>query len=403
MKKIIFISLLSMCASILFAQLKVTSNGKVGIGIGSQTPVSRLSIGSAGDPDADYFFQGERRTVWIHGLGNMPSNGNRWGSGLYVDQLASSSLGDFAIAGQAYGPSNSVVSGKAIGVLGSAEYATSGYNFGVVGCLSSDHYGTGIFGTANSKIYGMYMDGKYAGYFDGNVKVSGTLNGTVIGPSDIRFKQNVTELGSSDRGDRNVLNAITSLNPISYNFKQVYAELPPSDTLQAPQGMFDENSLVFQKKHFGLIAQDLQKIYPDLVYENDNGYLSVNYTEIIPLLIQSIKELKEEVDLLSTALVGTRSATSNDIMAETPRAVLYQNTPNPFTAQTEIRFELPANSKNAFIYLFNMQGSLVKQIAISSMQQSVIINGSELTAGMYLYSLIVDGKEIDTKRMILTK
>jgi hypothetical protein len=113
--------------------------------------------------------------------------------------------------------------------------------------------------------------------------------------------------------------------------------------------------------------------------------------------------LKEEVDLLSSALVSTRSATANDINREASRAVLYQNAPNPFTERTEIKFELPVNSKNVFIYVFNMQGSLVKQISISNMQRSIIINGSELTAGMYLYSLIVDGKEVDTKRMILTK
>ena len=52
--------------------------------------------------------------------------------------------------------------------------------------------------------------------------------------------------------------------------------------------------------------------------------------------------------------------------------------------------------------VFNMQGALMKQMPIQRQQQRVIINGSELTAGMYLYSLIIDGKEIDTKRMILT-
>jgi len=36
-------------------------------------------------------------------------------------------------------------------------------------------------------------------------------------------------------------------------------------------------------------------------------------------------------------------------------------------------------------------------------ESSQWISGSELSAGMYLYALIVDGKEVDTKRMILTK
>ena len=157
---------------------------------------------------------------------------------------------------------------------------------------------------------------------------------------------------------------------------------------------------MFKKRHYGLVAQELEKIYPDLVYENDNGYLSINYTELIPLLIQSIKELKEEVDRLS---LSARSATSTERINDFSQAVLYQNAPNPFSERTEIKFSLPVNASRAYIYIFNMQGTLIKQIQVNRNQSSVIINGSELTAGMYLYSLIVDGNEIDTKKMILTK
>ena len=57
---------------------------------------------------------------------------------------------------------------------------------------------------------------------------------------------------------------------------------------------------------------------------------------------------------------------------------------------------------SASIMIFNTQGALAKQMHIQRQQQNVIINGSELTAGMNFYSLIVNGQEIDTKRMILT-
>jgi len=83
--------------------------------------------------------------------------------------------------------------------------------------------------------------------------------------------------------------------------------------------------------------------------------------------------------------------------------VLYQNTPNPFTAQTEIRFSLPTDAPQAFIYIFDMNGRMQKQIPVDPSQQSVTINGYELSAGIYLYSLVVGGQEIDTKRMILSK
>ena len=46
----------------------------------------------------------------------------------------------------------------------------------------------------------------------------------------------------------------------------------------------------------GVIAQEVQKVHPEIVIERTNGYLGVDYKRIIPLLIESIKELKQEVE-----------------------------------------------------------------------------------------------------------
>ena len=46
----------------------------------------------------------------------------------------------------------------------------------------------------------------------------------------------------------------------------------------------------------GVIAQEVQKVVPEIVVERKNGYLGVDYKRIIPLLIESVKELKQEVD-----------------------------------------------------------------------------------------------------------
>jgi len=85
-------------------------------------------------------------------------------------------------------------------------------------------------------------------------------------------------------------------------------------------------------------------------------------------------------------------------------ALIYQNNPNPFSESTTINYYLPYETNNGTIIIYDMQGRQIKEY--SSLQKgngSVIINGGELYAGMFLYSFIVDGKEIDTKRMILTK
>jgi len=128
-------------------------------------------------------------------------------------------------------------------------------------------------------------------------------------------------------------------------------------------------------------------------------------------LIRSIQELKAELDEVkgkddaarrtSYNVEETSSIVTSDAIFE--KAKLFQNTPNPFSSQTQIRFTLPDDAKSSYIYIFDMTGKMQKQIAVNSSMESVTINGYELSAGIYLYSLVVNGQEVDTKRMILSK
>ena len=136
---------------------------------------------------------------------------------------------------------------------------------------------------------------------------------------------------------------------------------------------------------------------------------------MVPLLIRSIQELKAELDEVKGSDVTVCKAEKKNIQVDNEdetlqadrlylqNAKLYQNTPNPFTERTEIRFTLPDDAQNAYIYIFDMQGKMLRQIPVDASMQSVTINGYELSAGIYLYSLAVNGQEIDTKRMILSK
>lgn len=60
-----------------------------------------------------------------------------------------------------------------------------------------------------------------------------------------------------------------------------------------------EEQKMASRRHFGVDARELQKIYPGLVLEGQDGYLSVNYLEMVPLVIRSIQELKQELDELA--------------------------------------------------------------------------------------------------------
>ena len=83
---------------------------------------------------------------------------------------------------------------------------------------------------------------------------------------------------------------------------------------------------------------------------------------------------------------------------------MLQNNPNPFTSETEIRMTVPDQVRNASVMIYNLEGKQMKNMQVNDRGEvSVKILGNELSAGMYLYTLIADGKVVDTKRMVLTR
>lgn len=101
------------------------------------------------------------------------------------------------------------------------------------------------------------------------------VEGSISNPSDITLKKNVNELTNSE---------ILNLNPVEFNFK--------SDELE--------------KKHYGFIAQDIEKIFPDLVSNNTIGYKTVNYIELIPIMLSKMKEMQNEIDSIKKILSENR-------------------------------------------------------------------------------------------------
>jgi len=104
----------------------------------------------------------------------------------------------------------------------------------------------------------------------------------------------------------------------------------------------------------------------------------------------------------STLWQDTNKNKNNPLLQD--EAVLFQNTPNPFSSNTEISCYVPVITTNAFIYIYNLQGVELMSFPVTQTGVSTVyVHASALPAGMYLYALVVDGVIIDTKRMILTK
>lgn len=386
MKKLFSLFIVCFATMVCFAQIQVASTGNVGIGDTLSTN-NKLFVKAAG-------FYG-------NGIYSLIES-NRPNTVAVFGEVEGSASNQIAIFGRA----TSVISGigRSYGVYGIAGNRTSGYNYGVYGALQGNKNGAGVFGTIATTI--PQVNGRYAGYFYGDTYVTGTLTaGQITTLSDARYKSNIQQINAT------ALAKIAALNPVQYTMLSgeaiALANTAPTDTTSTMTMTTSSEDLRNANKiHYGLLAQEVKELYPELVYEDSAGVMSINYTELIPLLIQAVQELSEQVSVLSGSSSAARKQApklqaSN---TETIVATLYQNAPNPFTEETVISYVVPTEAKQASIYIYNMLGEQLSKYDINAFGESnITISANELYAGTFLYSLVVDSKLIDTKQMIITQ
>ncbi len=294
----------------------------------------------------------------------------------------------------------------AIGVLGIGGNGLSGKNFGVFGYLAGNKNGAGVFGTTWSDL-NISVPGYYAAFFYGHAYVTHNIHAAAfLTTSDIRLKENIVEVSQTE-DNISFLDKILSIDVLEYNYKDrttdYYPELSHGVSLSEDDAM-KAAVLKTDKRHYGVSAQDLQKLFPNLVEEEQDGYLSVNYVEMVPVLLRSIQELKQEIDELKGSGTVKKSPTHTNLSSTTAAEnILYQNTPNPFNGQTIIRFRLAEDVQEASICIFDLQGKMLKDIPISKGMDQISVNSFEMGKGMFLYSLLINGQEISTKKMIISK
>lgn len=333
----------------------------------------------------------------------LHSNNPYWKLGL---QSGISSTSRYPICIGLYGRTDGTADeGLIFGVMGVASNSGGSTGYGVAGCLNHTAMtGAGIFGSTQHE-GGTGLHGRYAGYFNGATMVNGTLTATSYNTtSDLRLSENVTPVTA--RNSR-VLDKVLDMNVVEYNYRKVLPSLILPDSVSA-ESVMKAAGIDTEKRHIGLMAQEVQKLFPNLVEKGQDGYLTVNYVELVPVLIRSIQELKAELEELKGGESRTtRSSFGDDdessLSPSDTGNALYQNRPNPFREQTTIRFTLSDKARNAAICIFDMTGKMLKQMPVEQGMTSVTVNGSELGQGMFLYSLVVNGQEIDTKRMILSR
>jgi hypothetical protein len=236
------------------------------------------------------------------------------------------------------------------------------------------------------------------------------VNGTTVHSSDSRLKENIHTLETP-------LEELLRLNSVSYNYIGSTYEGVLDGKSEEEQAEIAGRTRILDKalagrNIYGFLAEEVREIFPDLVYEDDStGMLSLDYNGLIPVLVSSVQEQQKLIEAQQAQINELKSLLKSSSTPRSPTAideievsdpVLYQNAPNPFTEQTEICYRLPANAATAEIRIFDLNGKLTKKYP-ADRSGITLIKGSDLKAGQYVYSLVVDGNLVDSKKMVLTK
>ncbi|MBK8846852.1 MAG: tail fiber domain-containing protein [Bacteroidetes bacterium] len=302
-------------------------------------------------------------------------------------------------AGLSYGVKCSATGGSLTGTNYGC-YSTSanaGINYGVYGHANIGSIASyGIYGIVNLQNCTTGTCPSAAGYFNGGVYSVGGY----FGPSDSILKKNVSEL-------KNSLALLNQLSPKMYEYDN--SKIPQLNLAKGLQ--------------YGLISQDVEKVLPEIVstiFEpdqlDDDGtiinkgeyYKALNYIELIPILIAGIKEQQTQIEDLKNQISNCCSSNSktksNQIDVELSNSqtiILDQNNPNPYKDETTIRFNIPTSVQQAAIIFVDAKGTVLKEVTITEKGAgSIHVYAPDLSSGIYTYTLIADGKVIDSKKMM---
>ncbi|WP_165372263.1 tail fiber domain-containing protein [Emticicia agri] len=285
-------------------------------------------------------------------------------NGIGTAGISSANTGVYGSSSSGFGMNG--VSNSGIGIKGesSDSYGVSGISTNNYGIYGASTNGYGIYGVSTAGLggikgetgatngYGIYgkttnaSTTSYAGYFEGKLKivspteyVSHDANleireSSTLGPS-IKFSSHLTSeywyiyarpsstkvMMFATQGDGDVLmlkansttsaefsGRVTAVAYDTYSDARLKKEVSPLtnslNLLSTLKGYhyYWKDPKKGQSLQTGVIAQEIEKVFPELINKGDKGYLSVDYAGLIPHLIESVKTLKEENDLLKDRL-----------------------------------------------------------------------------------------------------
>lgn len=241
-----------------------------------------------------------------------------------------------------------------------------------------------LAGTGNRIVFFNSLTGIY-----NSIEVANVYN-----YSDARAKENIQPLAAG-------LNKILGLRPVSYSWKRNNSDMlktvaTKTDTLNTVSCGPEEDGAL----QYGFLAQEVEAVFPEAVKTNESGSKMINYTAMIPLLVQAIQELQATVEFQARKIEELASNGNMETLKADTKNKIVSCLPNPTTGNVEFKLMFDNSANSANLKICSLDGIEVKQLPVSTVTDIVFDNVSSLKAGVYIVFLIVDGKLCDSTRLI---
>lgn len=218
--------------------------------------------------------------------------------------------------------------------------------------------------------------------------VNGTFRSTyILLLSDARLKSNIKPLEHS-------LEKVMKLRGVSYSWNKT----------------FDKGLNLDDLPQIGFLAQEVEPVIPEAVGTDEKGIYGMNYQAIIPVLVGAIQEQQHMIQKLQEQLAQSRpnlnveegEKEGNEVGKE--GFALAQNRPNPFGKETIISYTLPETDQQCSISIFDLNSVQVMHVPLKTKGKGeLVIRAHNLKPGTYVYSLLVDGNTIVSRKMVITE
>lgn len=231
-----------------------------------------------------------------------------------------------------------------------------------------------------------------------HLDVSGVVRCQVLlQTSDRRYKTNIKTLdGAMDK--------VLAMRGTSYDFAADF--LPQNFTAG---------------KQVGFIAQEMKTIMPELVKEDANGMLAINYTGVIPVLVEALKEQHEVIEEKENRIAALE-AQNNELQSRLTRieaalgittgrqssngkteSVSAKVSPNPTSGLVTIDLLNASSAKTIVVNIIDASGRKVVTQTVASGEFNIQFDLSQLPAGVYVAQVMANGKMVSSNKVQLVK